>query len=178
MRAAWGPLLVGGLLLLAGCKQEDMYSQRKADNWDRSTFFDNHSSMRHPVEGTEPRDAANPEVAEPTVITAALLNRGEERFGIFCTPCHGRSGHGEGMIVQRGFPHPPSLVEGKLREAKAQVFYDAMTHGYGAMYSFADRVSPADRWAVIAYIRALQLSQDADPATLPAADRTRLEAAR
>lgn len=175
MRVAWA---VAGLLLLAGCKQEDMYTQQKAQNWDKSPFFRNQSTMQHPVEGTVARDAANPDVAAPPVITAALLNRGEERFGIFCTPCHGRSGHGEGMIVQRGFPHPPSLVEGKLREAKAQVFYDAITHGYGAMYSFADRVSPADRWAVVAYIRALQLSQDADAAALPAADRGRLEAAR
>jgi len=131
---------------------------------------------RHPVAGTVARVAPNPPAAQPTTTDAALLARGQERFGIFCTPCHGRAGNGEGMIVQRGFTHPSSFVEGKLREAKTQVFYDAITNGYGAMYSFADRLSPADRWAVIAYIRALQLSQNADVAALPAEDRAQLEA--
>ncbi len=167
--------LVAGL---AGCKREDMYTQRYSKTWDRNGFFDNDSSMRHPVEGTVARDAPNGPVPAPAMIDAALLQRGHERFDIFCTPCHGRAGRGEGMIVQRGFPHPPSFVEGKLRTAKAAVFYDAITHGHGAMYSYATRVAPADRWAIIAYIRALQLSQNADAASLPAEDRARLEAAR
>ncbi len=134
--------------------------------------------MQPPVAGTVARDAPNGPCRRPRSIDAALLERGHERFEIFCTPCHGRAGNGEGMIVQRGFPHPPSFVEGALRTAKAQVFYDAITNGYGAMYSFADRVAPADRWAIIAYIRALQLSQNADPASLPAPDRAQLEAAK
>ncbi len=169
-------LLLLPLLVFVGCKRQDMYTQTRSQTWDRNAFFADGTSMRHPVAGTIARDAPNPPVAPPATIDAALLARGQERFGIFCTPCHGRAGNGEGMIVQRGFTHPPSFVEGELREAKTKVFYDAITYGHGAMYSFADRVSPADRWAVIAYIRALQLSQNADVASLPAEDRARLEA--
>jgi mono/diheme cytochrome c family protein len=96
---------------------------------------------------------------EPPEATAALLARGRERFGIFCSPCHGVDGYGEGIIVARGFPHPPSFHEARLRAAPAQLFFDTITNGNGAMYSYADRVPPTDRWAIIAYIRALQLSQ-------------------
>lgn len=177
MRTAFAALLAAAALLSA-CKRQDMYAQGYYKTWDRSAFFANGTSMRHPVEGTVPRQAANPDVPAPAAIDAALLGRGQERFGIFCTPCHGRAGNGQGMIVQRGFPKAPSFVEGKLRTADAKVFYDAITNGYGAMYSFATRVSPADRWAIISYIRALQLSQNADPASLPAEDRARLEASQ
>lgn len=170
-------LILLPLLAVAACKREDMYTQSRSQTWDRNAFFANGTSMRHPVAGTVARNAPNPPAEAPATIDAALLARGQERFGIFCTPCHGRAGNGEGMIVQRGFTHPPSFVEGKLREAKTQVFYDAITNGYGAMYSFADRVPPADRWAVIAYIRTLQLSQNADAGSLPAEDRARLDAA-
>ncbi len=167
------------LLLLAAlgaCKKEDMYSQERVQSWDTSSFFGNGSSMRKPVEGTVPRTVPDPTVPEPARIDAALLARGQQRFDIFCSPCHGRAANGEGMIVQRGFPHPPSFVVGPLRSARAQLFYDAITHGYGAMYSFADRVPDSDRWAIIAYIRALQLSQDADPARLPAQEQAALAA--
>ena len=166
------------LATLAGCKRADMYTQGYSKVWDRNGFFKNGSSMQPPVAGTVARDAPNGPAAVPDTIDAALLERGHQRFEIFCTPCHGRAGNGEGMIVQRGFPHPPSFVEGTLRTAKAQVFYDAITNGYGAMYSYADRVAPPDRWAIIAYVRALQLSQNADPASLPAADRAQLDAAQ
>ena len=166
------------LLALAGCKREDMYTQDSLRNWDRSAFFKNGTSMRHPVAGTVARDMPNQPVPEPATIDAALLDRGKERYDIFCTPCHGRAGNGDGMIVQRGFPQPPSFVEGTLRTAKAQVFYDVITNGYGAMYSYADRVSPADRWAIIAYIRALQLSQGSTIASLPEQDRAQLAAAK
>jgi mono/diheme cytochrome c family protein len=117
-------------------------------------------------------------VPAPTVITAALLERGHERYDIFCTPCHGRAGNGAGMIVQRGFEHPPSLVEGELRTADNKVFYDTITKGYGAMYSFDTRVDPADRWAIIAYIRALQRSQNTAVASLPPEAQAKLEAAQ
>ena len=94
-------------------------------------------------------------------VTLALLERGQERFRIYCTPCHSELGDGHGMIVQRGFPPPPSYHIDRLREAPAQHFYDVITNGYGAMYPFAERVQPADRWAIAAYIRALQRSQNA-----------------
>lgn len=166
------------LVALAACKRQDMYTQDSSRTWDRNAFFADGSSMRHPVANTVARDAPNGPVPAPKVIDAKLLERGQERYSIFCTPCHGRAANGEGMIVQRGFAQPPSFVDGDLRTAKAQVFYDAITDGYGAMYSYATRVSPADRWAIIAYIRALQLSQNADAGHLPAEDHARLEAAR
>ncbi len=163
------------LLALAACKREDMYSQGKSDTWDRSEFFAKQQSMQKPVPGTVARDELNLPVPQPATIDAAMLARGHERFDIFCSPCHGRAGDGQGMIVQRGFPQPPSFHSARLRQAKAELFYDTITHGHGAMYSYADRVPPADRWAIIAYIRALQISQDADVASLPAQDKTRLE---
>ena len=166
------------LVSLAGCKREDMYTQDRSKTWDNNPFFANGSSMRHPVAGTVARNSPNESVSPPALIDAALLGRGQQRFEIFCTPCHGRAGNGEGMIVQRGFPHPPSFVEGRLRTADAGIFYNAITNGYGAMYSYSDRVSPADRWAIIAYIRALQLSQNADVASLPAQDQTSLASSK
>jgi mono/diheme cytochrome c family protein len=170
--------LILALCLLAGCKRADMYTQNYYKTWDRSAFFKDGTSMHPPVAGTVARDAPNGPAAEPATIDAALLERGHQRFEIFCTPCHGRAGNGEGMIVQRGFPHPPSFVEGKLRTAKSDVFYDAITNGHGAMYSYADRVAPPDRWAIIAYIRALQLSQNSDLASLPDSDRAQLQAVK
>ena len=121
--------LLAGLVALAGCKREDMYVQRYYRNWNSSEFFANGTGMRHPPEGTVARIPYQATVPAPTVITAALLDRGHERYSIFCTPCHGRAANGEGMIVQRGFPHPPSFVEGSLRTADNQVFYDAITKG-------------------------------------------------
>jgi mono/diheme cytochrome c family protein len=97
----------------------------------------------------------------PTPPTLAILERGRERFDIYCAPCHGRSGDGAGMIVQRGFPAPPSYHTAKLRNAPDGHFYQVISHGYGAMYPYADRVAPADRWAIVDYIRALQFSQNA-----------------
>ena len=108
-------------------------------------------------------------------ITATMLERGHQRFDIFCSPCHGTSGDGQGMIVQRGFPAPPPLNNDALVKSKAAFFYDVITNGHGDMYSYADRVPPADRWAIIAYIRALQTSQGASLAALSAEDRAALE---
>ncbi len=167
------------ILALAGCKQEDMYTQQSSRTWDRNRVFEDGTSMRHPVAGTVARDAPNPPAPQPPSITADLVSRGQQRFDIFCTACHGAAGNGQGMIVQRGFPQAPSFVQGKLRDAKAEVFWNAMTQGYGAMYSFATRISPNDRWAVIAYVRALQLSQNTEASSLPPEDQARLvEAAR
>jgi mono/diheme cytochrome c family protein len=108
----------------------------------------------------------------PMPITRDTLTRGHERFEIYCAICHGSTGEGTGMIVQRGFPQPPSLHEPRLRDAPPGHFFDVITNGYGVMYSYAARVSPEDRWAIAAYIRALQLSQravvsDAEPNKLP-----------
>ena len=108
------------------------------------------------AQGDLAREAA---AANPPPVTAQLFARGRERFAIYCSPCHGYDGYGDGIIVARGFPHPPSFHENRLRAAPAKLFFDTITNGYGVMYSYADRVEPADRWAIVAYIRALQQSQ-------------------
>ncbi len=157
---------VVGLLALSACKREDMYTQRVIRQWDRDDTAPNQSSVRPPVLGTLAREQPNRPVPAPRIIDAALLTRGQQRYDIFCSPCHAESGDGEGMIVQRGFPHPPSFHADRLVHARAQVFYDAITYGHGVMYSYAARVPPPDRWAIAAYIRALQLSQAAPVASL------------
>ena len=111
----------------------------------------------------------------PPPLTMALLERGQERFDIYCSPCHSRAGDGNGMIVQRGFPHPPSYYIDRLRQAPNEHFYDVITHGYGAMYSYADRVSAEDRWAIVAYIRALQASVTTEIADVPPNKRRALK---
>ncbi len=162
-------------LCVAGCGQADMAKQGKSDTWDRSEVLPKHSSMQRPVVGTVPRDEPNTAVAAPPTITAALIERGHERYDIFCTPCHGITGNADGIVVLRGFPKPPRLTIERLMNAKAQYFSDVIANGKGVMYSYADRVPPADRWAIAAYIRALQLSQNPVVADLPAAERDRLK---
>jgi mono/diheme cytochrome c family protein len=115
----------------------------------------------------------HPPAAPP--VTMALLERGRQRFDIYCAPCHGRYGDGNGVIVQRGFPHPPSYYSEALRNAPSQHFYDVISHGYGVMFSYADRVEPADRWAIVAYIRALQASASATVADVPLDNRSALQ---
>ena len=106
---------------------------------------------------------------QPPPVTAYLMRTGREKFGIFCSPCHGLAGDGDGMVVQRGFPAPPSFQIDRLRGAPAQHFFDVITDGYGVMYSYAARVSPHDRWAIVAYIRALQESRHVRIADMPQA---------
>lgn len=120
---------------------------------------------------------STPPPANPTTPTLAILERGRERFDIYCAPCHGRSGDGAGMIVQRGFPAPPSYHTARLRNAPDGHFYQVISHGYGAMYAYADRVAPADRWAIIDYIRALQLSRNAGRELLAPQDLAALDKA-
>lgn len=111
----------------------------------------------------------------PYPITRQMLERGRERFDIYCAPCHGRTGDGNGMIVQRGFPAPPSYHIPRLQQAPVGHFFDVMTLGYGVMYSYAQRVEPSDRWAIAAYIRVLQQSQNARLEDVPPAERAKLE---
>jgi mono/diheme cytochrome c family protein len=118
------------------------------------------------------------QVPNPYPITAQLLHRGRERFDIYCSPCHSPVGDGDGRVVRRGFPAPPSYHSERLRNAPDSHFYAVITNGYGAMYSYASRVPPADRWAIVAYIRALQLSQHAGLDDVPPPQRARLEASR
>ena len=136
------------LALLSGC--DDMTVQPKAKAYSADARL-----VTPAQDSVQWGDAA----LKPPPLSLALLQRGQQRFRIDCTPCHSELGDGHGMIVQRGFPAPPSYHSDRLRQAPTQHFYDVMTHGFGAMYSFAGRVSPRDRWAIAAYIRALQLSQ-------------------
>jgi mono/diheme cytochrome c family protein len=108
-------------------------------------------------------------------VTAQVMARGQERYNVFCSPCHGRTGVGNGMIVQRGFRQPPSYHEPRLREAPAGYFFDVMTNGFGAMQDYSAQVPVADRWAIAAYIRALQLSQAATVNDVPADRRSELD---
>jgi mono/diheme cytochrome c family protein len=130
-----------------------------------------------------PEIAANPapgsaaQLQNPLPVTIELLQRGQERFDIFCAPCHGYGGDGDGMVVRRGFPKPPSYHTSGLRQAPDSHLFEVITHGYGAMYPYAERVPIDDRWAIVAYIRALQLSQNAPLDAVPAAERSALERA-
>lgn len=112
----------------------------------------------------------------PMKITAADLDRGQERFNIFCSVCHGRLGDGTGMIVRRGFRKPPSFHDERLRNAPIGYFFDVETNGFGAMPDYASQIPPEDRWRIISYIRALQLSQRSTLADVPASERSKLSA--
>jgi mono/diheme cytochrome c family protein len=168
--------------LLLGCRQ-DMHVQPKYVPEDPSSFFADGRSERPPVEGTVARGQLrtdellytgriNGAAADlfPFPITAADLSRGRERYNIYCSPCHDYTGSGNGMIVQRGFPAPPSFHIERLRQAPAGHFFEVITNGLGLMYSYASRVSPEDRWRIAAYIRVLQLSQHGSMADVPASE--------
>lgn len=177
---------------LAGCSEQDMVTQPKLKPLQASTFFADGRASRPvepgtvavgqlavrpefdagevdgklvafiPLKGFDPNEALDAAAAKEA--RRATLERGRERYNIYCSPCHGQTGEGNGMIVQRGFSKPPSFHESRLREAPPGHYFRAITNGFGAMYSYAARVAPADRWAITAYIRALQLSQNAQPA--------------
>jgi mono/diheme cytochrome c family protein len=171
-------LLLAGLLALAGCEEANMADQPKAKTWDRNPYFAKAMTMRDPVPGTVPRQDPAAAAVQPATITAALLARGRERYAIFCTPCHGASGDGNGIVVQRGFPHAGDLASDRLRQASAADLYRIVGEGHRAMFGMAQMIPSSDRWAIVAYLRALQLSQGAEVAGLPEVDRARIEAAR
>jgi len=173
-------------LLLGGCRL-DMHVQPKYLPYEPTNFFGDGRSERPPVPGTVARGhlredellytgKENGAMTDkfPFAITRADLERGRERYNIYCTPCHDYVGSGHGMIVQRGFPSPPSFHTDRLRNAPAGHFFDVITNGLGSMYSYAARVEPEDRWRIAAYIRALQLSRQATMQDAPGAARHKL----
>jgi mono/diheme cytochrome c family protein len=162
-------LCLAVVLPLAACDDHSMTQQKRYVTYAPAGLFpDDTEAQTLPAgvvsQGELDRAAQS---AKPPAVEAALLTRGQQRYDIYCSPCHGLSGHGDGMVVQRGFPAPPSYHTDRLRAATAQHFFDAITDGYGAMYSYASRVGPRDRWAIVAYIRALQQSQGAKLADVP-----------
>lgn len=169
VRAA--PLLaLAAVFALSGC-DFDMRVQPKFKAQAPATLWADGSSERPLPKGVVAQGelAHDEAAANPPPVTAALLARGRDRFNIYCAPCHGLSGDADGIIVQHGFPAPPSYHSQALLRAPASTFYDAITKGYGVMDSYAARVAPSDRWAIVAYIRALQLSRHAKLADVPEA---------
>ncbi|HEX3069580.1 MAG TPA: cytochrome c [Thermoanaerobaculia bacterium] len=178
------------LLLCTACRQK-MSNQPKYDPLEPSDFFADGMSARPRIPGTVARgELANDTFfatgkingadgdGYPFPITAQVMDRGQERFNIYCSVCHGRTGDGNGMIPSRGLRRPPSYHTDALRNAKTGHFFDVMTNGFGAMPSYAVQVPVEDRWAIIAYIRALQLSQNATTNDLPADQRAKLGASQ
>jgi mono/diheme cytochrome c family protein len=191
-----------GLVFLDGCSEHDMVTQPKYKTLQPSDFFTDGQSSRPVVPGTIARGhlRINP-IHDDGMVNGVLaeyiplkefdpkstldakevqnarlktLERGRERYNIYCSPCHSQLGDGNGMIVQRGFSRPPSFHEPRLVDAPPGHFFHVITNGYGAMYSYASRIEPDDRWAIVAYIRALQLSQNAKLDDVPTGTRTEL----
>ena len=161
------------LVTLTACRR-DMADQPKLKPLGSSSFFTSGAASRTAPAHTVARD--DRPVSTPAPVTRAQLERGRERYDIYCSVCHGRLGDGYGMIVQRGFPAPPTFHQARLREAPAQHYFDVVTNGFGVMYPYASRVSADDRWAIIAWIRVLQRSQNATLADADPAARAELEA--
>ena len=171
----------------AACRQ-DMHDQPKFTPLRASESFADRRSGRPIVEGTVARGRlqedellatgkVNGQLADtfPFPVTAEVLSRGRERFDIFCSPCHGRTGSGDGMIVRRGYKRPPSYHIDRLRDMPAGYFFDVITNGFGAMPDYRSQIPEPDRWAIVAYVRALQLSQHATIEDVPPSERPKLE---
>ena len=181
---------LGVCLALAGCSRLDMQDQPKYKPQRPSNFFVDGRSGRPQVEGTVARGDMEEDVAFyegkndkgddvdvfPVAVDKAFLQRGQQRYEIYCSPCHGRIGNGLGMIVRRGFKQPPSYHIERLRTAPVGHLYDVVTNGYGAMLNYAAQVQVRDRWAIVAYIRALQYSQNVNINDLSAEARAKVPA--
>jgi mono/diheme cytochrome c family protein len=181
-------LVVVLVLLCAPACRQDMQDQPKYKDLRGSAFFEDKRSARPVVEDTVPRGFLHagelfttgkvngqPVATLPMPLTRELLDRGRDRFQIYCTPCHGMTGDGLGIVVQRGYRQPTSFHIDRLREAPVGYFVDVMTKGFGSMLDYSAQIPPEDRWAIAAYIRALQLSQRTTMADVPSEERRKLE---
>jgi mono/diheme cytochrome c family protein len=186
-RAPLATALLFGLygIGLVGCGnslRQDMANQPRQNPLSPSGFFPDGRSERPLSENTVARgETANDALfvpkdsnAFPLPLTKELLQRGQERYGIFCQPCHGIQGDGKGMVALRGMKHPPSFHQERLRAEPLGYIYDVVTNGFGAMYGYSSQIPPRDRWAIIAYLRALQLSRNAPVSELPIGLREKL----
>jgi mono/diheme cytochrome c family protein len=192
MRTLFSIALIGAAFAGTGCElRQAMYDQPKYKPLQRSEFFSDGRASRPLPEGTVARGLlkddehlhdgiVNGAMAEtfPYPITAEILARGQERYNIFCMPCHDMSGSGNGMVVQRGYKRPTSFHEARLRQSPPGYFYNAIKNGFGQMPQYADQIPVHDRWAIVAYIRALQLSRNAAIDDVPPEERAALETAR
>lgn len=180
-------LILSSTIALAGCDytlRQDMANQPRQNTLSPSNLFADGRSERQLLDNTVPRGSVEEDAlfvpkdsnAFPLPITQQLLERGQERYNIFCTPCHGIQGDGLGMVAMRGMKHPPSYHQDRLRQEPNGYIYDVITNGFGAMYGYSAQIPPHDRWAIIAYVRALQLSRNARVADLPANVREKLMA--
>jgi hypothetical protein len=173
----------------AGCEnmntlRQDMANQPKQNPLSPSTVFADGRSERPIVDNTVAHGSIQEDVlfvpkdsnAFPLPLTKELLERGQQRYTIFCTPCHGLQGDGMGMVAMRGMKHPPSYHQDRLRNVPVGYLYDVVTNGFGAMYGYSSQIPPRDRWAIIAYVRALQLSRNAPVSELPADLQEKLKA--
>jgi len=172
-------------LAISGCDyslRQDMANQPYNRPLSPSDFFTDGRSERPLLENTVAHGAVGNDVYNvakdyagyPLPMNEKLLQRGQERYKIFCSPCHGLQGDGNGMAAVRGMKHPPSFHIDRLRQAPNGYFYDVVSNGFGAMYSYSERIPPSDRWAIIAYVRALQLSRNAKTSDLPESLRQKL----
>ncbi len=156
-------------LLLSGCGDHSMTQQNRYGTFTPAALFENGSEAQPLPQGVVARGdlERTQQASTPPRVNAQLLARGRQRYDIYCSPCHGLAGNGDGMIVQRGFPAPPSYHIPRLQAAPAQHIYDVISNGYGVMYSYASRIESRDRWAIVAYIRALQQAQRTKVADVP-----------
>lgn len=188
MKTSTIALALVGASLLGACRQ-DMHDQPRYKAYGQSAFFADGRNMRPLVAGTVARGRlmeddhywrgkvdGKPAETFPMPVTADLVARGKERYMIYCTPCHSPVGDGNGMIVQRGMKRPPSYHIDRLRQAPPGYFFDVITNGFGVMYDYADRIPAHDRWAIAAYVRVLQQSQNAAVGELSAEERGKLDA--
>lgn len=166
------------IILLVGC--DEMTHQPRYQAAGPGRLFPDGKAMQAPPAGAVAQDdpARAAALDRRPAMSAALLARGRQRYDIYCSPCHDVAGTGHGAVPARGFPAPPSLHEPRLVQAPSRYFVEVITSGHGVMYSYADRVAPADRWAIAAYIRALQLRRDAPADALEATDRAKLDGAK
>ncbi|HET6266428.1 MAG TPA: cytochrome c [Acidobacteriota bacterium] len=189
MNHKWTALLLCGLACLGwGCRR-DMQDQPKYKTLAQSSFFGDDKASRPLVEDTvarghldedkalyEGKDANGKDISFfPVPVTQAMMERGQQRYDIFCSPCHDHTGSGYGMVVRRGYKQPPSFHIDRLRNAPSGYYFDVISHGFGSMPDYATQIPPADRWAIIAYIRALQYSAHASISDVPETELKKLE---
>jgi mono/diheme cytochrome c family protein len=183
-------VLLACAVATAGCRL-DMHDGPRYEPLEQSDFFADKRASRPAIEGTVPRgflrendvlytgmQGGAPIDRIPLPVTRQTIARGQDRFNVYCSPCHGPTGEGNGMIVQRGYKQPTSLHDPRLRKERAGYFFDVMTRGFGQMPDYAAQVAPEDRWAIVSYIRALQLSQNATLEDVPAEARSALESGK